>query len=471
MRIKLSTTKVLTIVAVVVFVAMSISSFRRIKLSRPNYYVHETKSQPNSNNSNSAITKKPNYDIDQYYNNQLRGGDDSGSKGDDIDDERGDRSDDVNNIIIPATLPEDDVEQETSNDSKPNDDGVGETTTSRRLLPKMISFEYTTIDNKKPDKTWYYSSTVRWTAIEYRNLKVSPLTISSYDEELNNNDVFQGKNSIPSHPPIITKAWYSPNAQEYQMEGYNSSACEPMYDWQLKSYPSCNNVHELDLQQMRLINSGGSRVAFETTLQTNNNKNDGRRRHESKFVYKTIKYSMDVDIYKVEEQRRDSLVMERTTSSNFIPDIYGYCSVAVLMDFMPEGSMHDYIKGARATTGGRSTLSPVDRLKLAIHITTSVADLHTIDNTPLPSIFHNDICCHQYLFQNGIFKLNDFNYARAIYKNKETNESCTRSRFGMAMWKGRSLEEHQLETSIPDLNVKPDKVDGKKRKIYIFALI
>ena len=175
---------------------------------------------------------------------------------------------------------------------------------------------------------------------------------------------------------------------------------------------------------------------------------------------------MDVDIHKVEEQRRDSLVMERTTSSNFIPEIYGYCSVAVLMDFMPEGNMHDYIKGARAAGGG-STLSPVDRLKLSIHIATSVADLHTIDNTPLPSIFHNDICCHQYLFQNGIFKLNDFNYARAIYKNKHTNEVCTRNRFGMSMWKGRSLEEHQIKTVMRDLKVKPDKVDGKKRRFGI----
>ena len=39
--------------------------------------------------------------------------------------------------------------------------------------------------------------------------------------------------------------------------------------------------------------------------------------------------------------------------------------------------MHDYIKGIRLAGG--STLSPVDRLKLSIHIATSVADLHTID--------------------------------------------------------------------------------------------
>mmetsp|Transcript_8705 Transcript_8705/g.18747 ORF Transcript_8705/g.18747 Transcript_8705/m.18747 type:complete len:198 (+) Transcript_8705:971-1564(+) len=78
----------------------------------------------------------------------------------------------------------------------------------------------------------------------------------------------------------------------------------------------------------------------------------------------------------------------------------------------------------------------------------------------MPSIFHNDICCHQYLFQNGIFKLNDFNYARPIYVNKETNEQCTRSDFGMAMWKARSLEEHQRALGFPDFKpVKPEVVD------------
>ena len=192
-------TKELTIVAVVVVFAISISSFR-VKLSRPII------------------------GIDQY-SNQLRRGDNSSKEEEDIDDERGDQSGDGVNIIMPAIL-EDDVEVETNNDSNPNDDdddGDGETTTSRRLLPKMISFQYI-------------------------NLKVLLLKISNEEEST---DDFE-ENSMPSHPPIITKDWYSPNAQEYQMDGYDSSACEPMYDWQLKSYPNCNNVHELNLQQMRL---------------------------------------------------------------------------------------------------------------------------------------------------------------------------------------------------------------------------
>ena len=84
----------------------------------------------------------------------------------------------------------------------------------------------------------------------------------------------------------------------------------------------------------------------------------------SRFVYKTVKYSKDITSSLVEEQRKDSIVLERTSSSQFIPDIHGYCSLGVMMDFMPEGNMHDYIKGARLAGG--STLPPVDRLRLSM---------------------------------------------------------------------------------------------------------
>ena len=275
-----------------------------------------------------------------------------------------------------------------------------------------------------------------------RELSIIPLDNRSVNYTLNFKDT-----SVPVNPPEIHPSWYTPNAAEY-VGGYGS-ACEPMYDWQLQSFPNCNKFHELDLSTMRFVNSGGSRSAFELKEDVNGISN--------KFVYKSIKFYKDVTTHKVEEQRKDGLLLERMTSSPFIPDIHGYCSLAVMMDFMPEGAMHDYIKGARLAGG--STLSPVDRLRVSIHIAGSVAALHSIDNTQQPSFFHNDLCCHQYLFQDGIFKLNDFNYARPIYKNKMTNEQCSCRSFGMAMWTARSLEEHQLEQGRKFKAPKPDKID------------
>ena len=163
------------------------------------------------------------------------------------------------------------------------------------------------------------------------------------------------KDSMPRDGPSITSSWYEPNADEF-IDGYDWNMCEPMAEWQLTSYPNCNSFHELDMPHMRMINKGGSRIAFEMIQHL-----DGE---EHKFVYKTIKYLKDVTAKLVEEQRKDSIVLERTSSSEFIPDIHGYCSLGVMMDFMPEGNMHDYIKGARLVGG--STLPPVDRLRLSM---------------------------------------------------------------------------------------------------------
>ena len=69
------------------------------------------------------------------------------------------------------------------------------------------------------------------------------------------------------------------------------------------------------------------------------------------------------------------------------------------------------------------------------------------------------VCCHQYLFQDGVFKLNDFNYARPIYVDKKTRKSCTRHEYGMAHWKARSLEEHIKVLRLPLDPPTPDKID------------
>jgi len=324
----------------------------------------------------------------------------------------------------------------------PQSDGSKETPSSweqtypSRRIPIMIAIEYT-------DAT---------------NVKVSPLDVS-YHQPTNFNE-----ESMPKNPPQITLDWFTPNAHDF-IDGYDWAVCEPMYDWQLQSYPNCNSFHELDYSHMRVINSGGSRIAFEMKQQLVDD-----RGKEAKFVYKTARWEKGVSAKLVEEQRKDSLVMERTSSSQFITHVHGYCSLGIMMEFMPEGDMHDYTQGARLAGG--STLSPVDRLRISIHIATSVADLHTIDGTPMPSMFHNDLWSAQYLFQNGIFLLSDFNYARPIYINKKTNEQCRMSHFGMAYWKGRSLEEHQKHFQDRNFRpVPPDVVDVWMMGTQIYTIL
>ena len=265
------------------------------------------------------------------------------------------------------------------------------------------------------------------------------------------------ESSIPTTSGhIIDPSWYTPNAQDLLWE---NDRCKAMYDWQLQGFPTCNNFHELDMTYMKIINSGGSRIAFEVKQQLDD-------RIPSKFVYKTVKYHREISMNMIDEQRKDALVMERASSSDFVPNLWGYCSIGVIMDFMPDGNMHDYLKGVRLAKkkGENASLSPVDKLRVAIHISSSVRDLHeTGDEKEIPAFYHNDICCHQYLFQNGIFKLNDFNYAQPMtLEKKNTNEKmlCLRNWANMGMWKARSFEEHLREAN--DARLEPfsgDKTD------------
>ena len=70
------------------------------------------------------------------------------------------------------------------------------------------------------------------------------------------------EDSIPVDGPHIQPNSYDANAVDF-VWGYDQKICEPMYDWQLASYPNCNSFHELDTPHMRMINKGGSRIAFE----------------------------------------------------------------------------------------------------------------------------------------------------------------------------------------------------------------
>ena len=152
-------------------------------------------------------------------------------------------------------------------------------------------------------------------------------------------------------------------------------------------------------------------------------------------------------------QRVDALVLEKTHSSKFIPNIHGYCSVGILMDFTPDGSLYDYVKGARLAGG--STLPPVDRLRIAIHIAAGVADLHSID------FYHDDLDWHQYLYVDGIFMLNDFNYAKPIYvKKKKNTEVCLLTKGQLGTWKNRALDEFLAKTKHKSFRpFRPDTID------------
>ena len=99
--------------------------------------------------------------------------------------------------------------------------------------------------------------------------------------------------------------------------------CVDMYDWQSKSFPTCNAIHERDLSggdssEGRLINHGNVRDVWSVE------EFDGAKR-----VMKTMRIEHDMNYREYERERLDAISMERLTSSPHTPDIYGYCEFSI----------------------------------------------------------------------------------------------------------------------------------------------
>jgi len=66
------------------------------------------------------------------------------------------------------------------------------------------------------------------------------------------------KVSRATPPPVPDRDWLG--------EKWDSQECVPMHKWQLPEYSpfSCNVVHEANMFDVELINTGGSRIAWKT---------------------------------------------------------------------------------------------------------------------------------------------------------------------------------------------------------------
>ncbi|KAL3939149.1 MAG: hypothetical protein SGBAC_006075 [Bacillariaceae sp.] len=220
--------------------------------------------------------------------------------------------------------------------------------------------------------------------------------------------------------------------------------CQPMHEWQTRTFPVCNNVHEVNMRpesgsvvfinckfqlctkclpvQRSLTDTdpfpcivfagGGSRCAFKI-----------RDTGDDWIVLKISKYKKDIDERTFEKARKDGVAMERLQSSAYVLDIFGFCGLSqVIEPGLDGGATHDLIKTTRLR--GEDSLPVVDKLKIVYQLASGVADMHTFEKEELVSLVHNDICCHQFIFVDGIYKLNDFHLAHFQTKNKTSNEIC-----------------------------------------------
>jgi hypothetical protein len=161
------------------------------------------------------------------------------------------------------------------------------------------------------------------------------------------------------------------------------------------------------------------------------------------------RYRSELTPHNLEGSRKDSMIMERLTSSPYIASVFGYCGASQLVEFSDGGNIHDRIKEARLVDAGERPKGldvmggSKNKLVIGLQIISAIADLHTFEDDGIASTAHIDMCCHQIVLVDGVYKLNDFHVAGLFEKRQDNGETCPRDPNGFAKVCAEAPRRHQ----------------------------
>ncbi len=207
-----------------------------------------------------------------------------------------------------------------------------------------------------------------------------------------------------------------------QKDPLEEGDCVAQYEWQKGSFPTCNLLHELNMnawssneETIRILSLRGFWRDIWLVNSTSLNE---------QHVLKTLRFKHEFSDRNFDRHRRDALAMERLTSSPNIVRIFGFCGNSGITEFADGGSLENVIyKTPRAPEFWNIS----EKLVVAYQIATSLADVHNFDKVGRASIAHTDITPANFVYvkRKGRYVLNDFNRCRFIAWNKKLDEPCT----------------------------------------------
>jgi hypothetical protein len=214
----------------------------------------------------------------------------------------------------------------------------------------------------------------------------------------------------------------------YDHEGgkdpFETKDCVAQHAWQNAMYPTCTLFHERDMtsfyrherqsnsnnhtnEAVRIVAKGGWRDVW--VLSQDNSK------VELPHVLKTLRWKHGINEQNLDTNRRDSLTMERLTSSKYVMDIFGYCGTSSLVEFAdgpdisqtmwPDGAEKDGDIDREQYEASSKLHTKLELLHIAVQATMGLAALHNIDKEGYPSIAHNDISPTQWVKIGNAYKL------------------------------------------------------------------
>lgn len=231
----------------------------------------------------------------------------------------------------------------------------------------------------------------------------------------------------------------------------DDDGCVPVADWQSKSFPNCNVVHEMDFNQavgderststVDLLGTGWFRSTWKWSVEG-----------DIPVALKTLRFDREFYDEYYDLHRRDAVAMERLTSSHFVMNIYGYCGQTALNE-IADFQFDTLEKFDKFLRGKDSKELNYMKLQLASSVAVGVAHVHEIDARP--SMVHYDINPRNIaVVAGGKPKMNDFNAAEFLRYNPKTNQTCGfKSRFHEPWWRAPE------EVVIGNTNLLDEKVD------------
>jgi hypothetical protein len=230
--------------------------------------------------------------------------------------------------------------------------------------------------------------------------------------------------------------------------------CQRVADWQIDHRPTCNSVHEIASvwEEMNVPARGDEdRLIMNTKLVAG-----GAFRHVwmirefdgTKRALKTLRVDgakKKFDIRSLDRHRRDAMAMEQLSSSPLVVDVYGHCSNSAIFAFGEGGDLSSIFERT-------PDISKKELLGIAYNVSLSIAHAHHPDKHGRPTIAHTDIKPDQFLYQDGYYKLNDFNRARFLMWNQDENKQCgfKVGRNG-GIWRSPEEYGYKLETEKVDV--------------------
>lgn len=253
-----------------------------------------------------------------------------------------------------------------------------------------------------------------------RQIEYDPDDLIRLDRVLKDNS----NDNLPNEGGRKKKKDCGVKCKEAKQEVVDEKTCVPLEDWQTRSYPQCNMIHELDMSALSFVTSGGSNDIYRVS--SSNNKFE-LMDLAYKFMSKSRQYRSLIPPAEVYNDRnrgvvnRDALISSKLSASPYALDIVGYCGLVTLVPFA-DGVLSDEIKNSWKET----TL--FNRLKWATEAAHGVAALHSIKAGGFsPSAIHGDLTINQFFIRDGRLQIGDYNLGLLLRRNttSEANETCT----------------------------------------------